>query len=220
MPDTLNQTPEQSPTTSTKGVLQIGLFEIFFVIVAIVLFFGILNFFNIISLSTIYPKQLGWLPHKSSLNSQSAQPQGSSSVEGSLASENQISAYTTLAKSIPFFNAPRQISDQGKNWEVDGIFAGYDPGSKSLQLVGKTGLSQYVLSDNTSFSIITVSNTVDPSIKASASADQNKIRISHNYSINDIIQKIPLGGIIQVYYTYDNSKLNITKVIYYPEYKF
>ena len=43
---------------------KVRLFEIVFVGVTVCLFFFILNYFNIISLSQIYPRQLGFLPHR------------------------------------------------------------------------------------------------------------------------------------------------------------
>ena len=44
--------------------LEIGLFEIGFVAVILLLLFGVLNYFNILSVSEVFPKQLGWLPRK------------------------------------------------------------------------------------------------------------------------------------------------------------
>ena len=50
--------------SSKNSLLKAGVFEIVFVVLAIALFFGILNYFNIISLSTLYPNQFGSLPHQ------------------------------------------------------------------------------------------------------------------------------------------------------------
>jgi hypothetical protein len=41
---------------------EVGLFEIFFAGIVLILLFGILNYFNILSVSDVFPKQLGWLP--------------------------------------------------------------------------------------------------------------------------------------------------------------
>lgn len=54
---------------SKKGIasialLEVGLFEIGFVVVVIALILGVLNYFNIISLSQLYPDKLGFLPHQ------------------------------------------------------------------------------------------------------------------------------------------------------------
>jgi len=72
MDDNLSQNPQgkRSPAPNGTGknllkvipFLQAGIFEVLFVGVVLVLLFGILNYFNILSLSTLYPKQLGFLP--------------------------------------------------------------------------------------------------------------------------------------------------------------
>ena len=59
----------QSPVSNGTGkswlkvfaFLEVGIFEIFFVGVVLILLFGTLNYFNILSLSALYP-QLGFLP--------------------------------------------------------------------------------------------------------------------------------------------------------------
>jgi len=48
--------------------LEVGLFEISFVLIIIILFFGILNYFNILSLSKLYPNTFGFLPHQTTLS--------------------------------------------------------------------------------------------------------------------------------------------------------
>lgn len=55
------------PSNSTKkgsGLLKAGLFEIIFVGVVLVLLFGILNYFNILSISSLWPNQFGFLPQR------------------------------------------------------------------------------------------------------------------------------------------------------------
>ncbi|MCL6096529.1 MAG: hypothetical protein M1444_02480 [Patescibacteria group bacterium] len=46
------------------ATLEVGLFEISFVLIIIIVLFGLLNYFNILSLSTLYPNTFGFLPHK------------------------------------------------------------------------------------------------------------------------------------------------------------
>ena len=64
------ETQEQIPQPPKKGflkalvLLEVGLFEFLFVGIVLVLFFGILNYFNILRISSVFPNQLGWLPHK------------------------------------------------------------------------------------------------------------------------------------------------------------
>ncbi|MCL4353338.1 hypothetical protein M1615_02580 [Patescibacteria group bacterium] len=57
--------PAGNAKEKLKGLalFKIGFMEIFFVVLVLLIFFGILNFFNILSLSELYPSQLGWLPH-------------------------------------------------------------------------------------------------------------------------------------------------------------
>ena len=58
VPSSPNETPKEK-----RGIL----FEIIFVFVFLVLLFGILNYFNILPISEIWPNQLGFLPHRESL---------------------------------------------------------------------------------------------------------------------------------------------------------
>lgn len=57
--------PEQKPPRKpiSWNFLPILLGEIAGLILIFLIFLGVFNFFNVISLSTIYPKQLGFLPH-------------------------------------------------------------------------------------------------------------------------------------------------------------
>ena len=48
----------------TLAFLEIGVFEIGFAAVILLLLFGILNYFNILSVSDAFPNQLGWLPRQ------------------------------------------------------------------------------------------------------------------------------------------------------------
>jgi predicted PurR-regulated permease PerM len=50
--------------------LEIVLFEISFVLIIVIVVFGALNYFNILSLSTLYPNQLSWLPHQQTIKKQ------------------------------------------------------------------------------------------------------------------------------------------------------
>lgn len=54
-PISSNERPE-----GKKGLL----FEILFVVIILILVFGILNYFNILRISDLFPNQLGFLPHK------------------------------------------------------------------------------------------------------------------------------------------------------------
>lgn len=57
------------PQKDNRGLafLEVGVFEIFFVVIILAIFFGVMNYFNILPISQIWPKQLGFLPHRESL---------------------------------------------------------------------------------------------------------------------------------------------------------
>lgn len=62
--DSLNNTKKSSK------LVKAGIFEILFVAIVLVLLFGILNYFNILSISTLWPKYFGFLPQRLSKQSQ------------------------------------------------------------------------------------------------------------------------------------------------------
>jgi len=70
LPDQQNTQPPLNPQITKNGlrkgsgILQVGVVGILSVGIAIMLFFGLLNYFNILSLSKLYPKQFGFLPHR------------------------------------------------------------------------------------------------------------------------------------------------------------
>jgi len=70
-----NSPPAQQNKPAKLAFLEIGLFEVFFVTIVLFLLFGILNYFNVLSVSDVFPKQLGWLPrltHKINVSSTSS----------------------------------------------------------------------------------------------------------------------------------------------------
>lgn len=54
----------QKKRFSGLAFLEIGLFEVVFVVVVLLLLFGTLNYFNILSVSSVFPNQFGWLPRQ------------------------------------------------------------------------------------------------------------------------------------------------------------
>ena len=62
--------------------LEIGIFEFVFVAVVLFLLFGTLNYFNILAVSDVFPKQLGSLPKQTKIASQeeTLQPKNFSAV--------------------------------------------------------------------------------------------------------------------------------------------
>jgi len=59
-----NSPAPQQNKPGKLAFLEVGLFEIFFVAVVLLLLFGALNYFNILSVSDAFPRQLGWLPRQ------------------------------------------------------------------------------------------------------------------------------------------------------------
>lgn len=58
----MNDTNSQQ--SKNPYLFKTGVFEIVFVLLAIAIFFSILNYFNILSLSQLYPKYFEFLPHR------------------------------------------------------------------------------------------------------------------------------------------------------------
>ncbi len=63
----INPTPNR---LHALAFLRVGLFEFGFVAVVLMLVFGTLNYFNILSVSDVFPQQLGWLPKQTKIASQ------------------------------------------------------------------------------------------------------------------------------------------------------
>ena len=62
--------PQKTGSLKTFVLLKVGVIEALFVGITLILLFGILNYFNILPISKIFPNQLGFLPHKQSQQSQ------------------------------------------------------------------------------------------------------------------------------------------------------
>lgn len=66
----------QPQQKENKGLmfLEVGVLEIFFIVITLSIFFGVMNYFNILPISEVFPNQLGWLPHKPYRQSQQYTP--------------------------------------------------------------------------------------------------------------------------------------------------
>lgn len=84
--------------------LEIGGFELIFVLVVLVLFFGTLNYFNILSLSTLYPNYFGLLPHRPL---QQTLPNSQQTPTPTISLENE--AKTILASFLPKILVPELV---------------------------------------------------------------------------------------------------------------
>ena len=56
---------QTSPSQQSTEPQKVGLYEILIVGIVQIFFFGTLNYFNILSISNVFPNQLGWLPRQS-----------------------------------------------------------------------------------------------------------------------------------------------------------
>lgn len=67
-PPTMNNTQANIKPNRLRALafLKVGIFEIIFVAVVLLLLFGTLNYFNILPVSDVFPNQLGWLPRQQS----------------------------------------------------------------------------------------------------------------------------------------------------------
>jgi uncharacterized protein YjdB len=119
-----------------------------------------LNFFNVLSLSSIYPKSLGFLPHlnqpaNSSSTTQSNPVGAVDNTKSSIptnfakltheASDAQIKKYQSYAVR---FNEPIQ-DHNSPDYISDGVFSGYD--AQNIQVVTKSGIINLKYDANTIF---------------------------------------------------------------------
>ncbi len=116
--------------------LEVGMFEASFILIIIIVLFGVLNYFNILSLSAIYPNQLGFLPHQtisSNLNKPGANLQ-QTSVD-----------YTKNAKNL---DAPSYNSDLQQT-VINAIFTGFNRNTLETEALG--GKMTFVIDSDTIF---------------------------------------------------------------------
>lgn len=125
-----SENPAPSPIPS--GVKPEGkksiVFETIFVAVFLIILIGILNYFNILKLSEIFPNYLGWLPHKSEQSKQLASPTGGSSNAIISPTDQDKQALTSFIPTVIASSyAPKSSSDivlvQGKTAKDDFLAA-------------------------------------------------------------------------------------------------
>lgn len=125
-------------------------------VVVVLLSFLFLNYFNVLSLSEMFPRQLGWLPQRTSL------------VEKSRAGQRAVSQTVRLKASSLFTGQTATI--EGKIREVRG---------NTLVVEGKSGLvDEFPLSSN--FTVYTYS---PGSTEPSTSRDPKSIDLAKNWVI-------------------------------------
>lgn len=185
--------------------LEVGVFEASFVLIIIIVLFGILNYFNILSLSAIYPNQLGFLPHRT-ISSNFNKPNTNSLMPTK--NPQQASAdYTKNAKNL---DGPTYNSDL-KQTVVNAIFTGFNQNILETEAFG--GKMTFVTDSNTIFQSL----TANPGSNATNGGILDSGQI---YNTPDTFaNQVPKGSLLQIFYT-EGQSLKAVKVNYVPHYKF
>jgi hypothetical protein len=196
--------PEQKTKGETNPILLLA-FEICGLIAIFVILLLLLNFFNILSLSKIYPSQLGWLPHISTSSSNSNYTPVDTSSITTKDTVDKINTYKT-------YNVPNvYYSKQDNSMAAGGIFAGY----------GKNTI--LVISSNNTLVLNFDAKTVFEEASISVPQGSSAATMGFNpYSdFNSFIKNVSFGKYVQVYYNQAQSSVNktLTKVDYLPSHK-
>jgi len=193
------------------ALLKVGFFEVFFVLLVLVLFFGVLNFFNILSLSKIYPNQLGWLPHQQPTaqnqtsgtvtNKQFSTTAGFTKLQNQ-ASDSQMKKYQAFA--ARFSNpAPQKNSN---NYISNAVFSGYN--NQTIQVVIKDGILNLNFNQTTLFQKFP---TLTTSKNSSTSTEMLSKSIGYSSS-QDFFKNVSFGSVLLVFFS--KSDLKTTQVNY------
>lgn len=190
--------------------LEVGLFEASFVLIIIIVLFGILNYFNILSLSALYPNQLGFLPHipysqNKATQDVSQKPQFPIPAFKRLANqaaEDKISKYLTYMKT-------HSINLQDPNPLIvitNGAFSGYS--KNTIQITTADKVMNFLVASETA--ILTVEEPQNP---IPSSVPNKSLKVSSNYTFLELVKKITFGDILQVSYL-KTSPEKATEIIF------
>ncbi len=185
--------------------LEVGLFEISFVLIFIVVIFGTLNYFNILSLSALYPNQLGFLPHQatsSNLNKPNA------TVPMSTKNPQQfLEDYAKYAKNL---DKPTYNSDL-KQTVISAIFTGFN--QNNLEAETSEGKMTFAVDSNT----ILQSLIANPNSNAKNGGTLDN---GQTYTLDAFANQVPKGSFLQIFYTTNGATLKAVNVNYIPGHKF
>ena len=184
--------------------LEVGMFEASFVLIIIIVLFGVLNYFNILSLSSIYPNQLGFLPHRA-ISSNFNKP----NATGIIPTKNPQQTSGDYAKNAKNLDDPTYNSDL-KQTVVSAIFIGLNQNILEADAFGKKMI--FVTDSNTVFQSL----IADPSSTATNGGLLNNGQI---YTPDAFVNQVPKGSLLQIFYT-EGQSLKAIKVNYIPDYKF
>ena len=201
--------PENTQPKPKKGLLfmEAGLSEVIFVLLILVIFFGVLNFFNILSLSRLYPNQLGWLPHLSqTTQSKTSGVQPSPLINfpklQNQASNAQMNKYINFATG---FSKPT-VQQIPTDYVSDSVFSGYD--TRTIQVVTNEGTLDLSFDQNTLFQELP-----NPGTQAKNAAVPGLLPKPIKYATQEnFFKNVPFGSVLQVFYS--KPGLKATQVNY------
>ncbi|MCL5970822.1 MAG: hypothetical protein M1450_04975 [Patescibacteria group bacterium] len=182
-------------------------------ILVLFIFFFTLNYFNVLSLSSLYPRMFGFLPHKpfetSSTNTNNQIPTPTpEAIESGLATKEQIEKYQTYVRQKGFADA-LSYSNDSKSWSVEGLYAGYE--NNIVNVVTNKGLVKFPISEATGFETIII-------VKGSKEEGGGTFRTAGTYKLDKFLQTVTTGKFLQIYYTkLSNKDIITTRAIYYPD---
>ena len=186
------------PHTKNKFKL-IGIFGIGFILILILI--GVLNYFNVLSLSSLYPSKLGWLPKASEVSTQTHKTQVNNPTP-----IPSLKYYTYAIKNLDELS---YIADS-KQYIVTGIYEKYN--QRTIIVDTKDGVKYFTVDDSTILQNINVSNST-------IASNSSTIGVGDSLSFADFIKQIPAGGFLQIFYQSQDNNLKVIKIYYLPNYR-
>jgi len=175
--------------------LEVGLFEISFVVIIVLLFFGILNYFNILSLSKLYPNTFGFLPHKTTSSSQNL-PKTTTTKNTQQASQSYVNNAKKLDK--PTYNSDL------KQTVVSAIFTNLT--KNNLEVEASVGKMTFAVDSST----ILQSLIVNPN---PAATNGGTLDSGQTYTLDTFANQVPKGSLLQIFYVTEGKNLKAVKAI-------
>jgi len=198
-----NSEMSEETNKKKKGIFFALVYEILGLTILFFVFWGVLNYFSIISLNSINPILFGWLPHLNQTtgiklanqtpvtNNQSPAPANFAKLQNQ-ASNTQMQKYISYATG---FSEPAK-DPNSNNYVSNGVFSGYD--NQTVQVVTKDGTL------NLSFD----TNTLFQNYPASAhQPNTNGLVGPTSYtSAQDFFKNVSFGSVVLIFYSKSNLK--------------
>jgi len=142
VPSPISSLSSQTPKEK-RGIL----FEIVFVAIFLALIFGILNYFNILKLSELFPNQLGFLPHRT--YQQSQQPSNVTLSPSNQAKQTLINFLPTILAPSLFPATMSNVTIKNNEAEKDSYIASWRPkeGIVRVGIQGPLGSKKFMSID-------------------------------------------------------------------------